>query len=98
MKHRLLLAVISALFSVNLIAAQITVCIIDAQVANNPQYYHLPNTATQLVCEIPDNTKQTLATLYQNGWRLIQVVNVDSRYQTKDNAVPSALLYFEKYF
>lgn len=76
--------------------ASITSCIIDGKVTGNPIYYHLPNQATFLVCDGINETGLTMTSLYARGWRLLQIVNVDSRLATKDQKVPSPMLYFEK--
>ena len=72
-------------------------CVIDHKVDNNPAYFHFPNKNSKLICE---NTSvgrfPTITTLYKKGWRLIEVVSVDSRLSTTDGRVPSSLLYFEK--
>ena len=77
-------------------AAEVTVCVIDGKIKNNPHYFSLPNTKTRLVCEIAQkNIRPTLGDLYRSGFRLIQVVPVPTRYSSAKNQ-PSPLLYFEK--
>ncbi len=98
MKNIIKLLILLLFFSNNnLFAKDITVCVIDGNSKNNPKYYHMPNTATRLVCELSKNSAvQTLATMYNSGWNLIQVVKVDARYTDKDKLAPSPILYFEK--
>ena len=90
---------ILALFisSSDLLAKEITVCVIDSNRKDNPKYYHLPNTASILVCELDKNSGlQTLRTLYSQGWSLIQILKVDSRYTNSVKVAPSPVLYFER--
>ncbi len=77
-------------------AAEVTVCVIDGKIKNNPHYFSLPNTKTRLACEIAQkNIRPTLGDMYRSGFRLIQVVPVPARYSSAKNQ-PSPLLYFEK--
>jgi hypothetical protein len=76
--------------------AEVTVCVIDGKIKNNPHYFSLPNTKTRLACEIAQkNIRPTLGDMYRSGFRLIQVVPVPARYSSAKNQ-PSPLLYFEK--
>lgn len=75
-------------------AGEITVCIINPNLENNPSYYHLPSTNSSLICG--QQGQQTLLSMYKQGWHLITVVNVDPRYTAKGGAVPSPALYFER--
>lgn len=87
MKAQFLLVVVAALglFSTAALAAdkaarppraQVTVCVIDTKAEKNPTYYGLATLLTRLKCEIPDTEDKilTLGALYNNGWRLVQVV------------------------
>ena len=106
LRGQFLLLVLAALLlvSVNSIHAEatghqkssITTCIVDGRDTGNPIYYHLPNRLTFLICDGINETGLTMASLYARGWRLLQIVNVDSRLATKDQKVPSPMLYFEK--
>ena len=95
-KGKIAIASLLLATSAQLSAAEVTVCVIDAKIKNNPHYYSLPNTKTRLMCEITQkNIRPTLGDLYRSGFRLIQVVPVPARYASAKNQ-PSPLLYFEK--
>ena len=76
---------------------ELAVCSIDAKVKKNSAYYHLPSVNTQLLCDIGPNTRiGTFEAFYNDKWRLIQIVNIDSRLSTKDKTVPYSLIYLER--
>jgi len=77
--------------------AEITVCIVDNAVPNNPVYYYLPTTGSVLRCEInrPDY-HPTLADLYADGWRLITVLDPKVKTKPGGGERPSPVFYLEK--
>ena len=79
---------------------QIVSCTVDPAKKDNPTYYHFAGVNTVLRCEMAGTDGQvlvgTLSQFYAEGWRLIEVMSVDSRLVTKDNTVPFSWLYLEK--
>ncbi|KAF3977071.1 MAG: hypothetical protein HFP77_08675 [Methylococcales symbiont of Iophon sp. n. MRB-2018] len=76
---------------------ELAVCSFDNSIEKNPAYYHLANPQTQILCDIGKNgISGTLSMLYNEGWRLIQVVNIDSRLTTATKSVPHSLMYLER--
>jgi hypothetical protein len=92
----LLAATVLCAFSANGMAAkQIMICVVDANLQNNPLYFKLPNTATRLRCEFSANNKRpNLRELYREGWELIDVVPVDPRASNQKPVSP--VLYLER--
>ncbi len=77
-------------------APQLTVCIVAGDIKKNPKYYSLPTTKTRLKCEVGNaQYRPTLRDLYRNGWRLIDMQQVDPR-EAKNKKFPSPLLYLER--
>jgi len=88
-----LLAVFS---SANAANKEVTVCIVDQKLKNNPQYFALPNTGTALICDkVANNVRPNLNDMYRNGWSLVQVVQPDPRLGG-GNKVVSPMIYFER--
>lgn len=77
--------------------AEVTVCIVDNAVPNNPVYYYLPTTGSVLRCEInrPDY-HPTLSELYADGWRLIAVMDPKVKTKPGGGERPSPVFYLEK--
>lgn len=76
---------------------ELAVCSVDTKIKNNPTYYHLASVNTKLLCDIGSNTRVgTFEAFYNDSWRLIQIVSVDSRLATKDKTVPYSLIYLER--
>ena len=76
---------------------ELAVCSVNTTVEKNPAYYHLPRITTKLLCNVGSTTRTgTFAAFYTDGWRLIQVVGIDSRLATKDKTVPYSLMYLER--
>jgi hypothetical protein len=78
-------------------AAEMTVCVADAGIKNNVLYLGvMATTQTRLICEIDKpNYRPTLRDLYQEGWRLVQVVGADWALAQGQNA-RSPLYYLER--
>lgn len=57
-------------------AGNITVCVIDTAMPKNPTYFGMATTQTVLKCELgaPQAAQTTLAALYKDGWRLVEIV------------------------
>jgi len=79
-------------------AAEMTVCIADARIPNNPRYLnYLATTQTRLICEINrDNYRPTLPDLYSEGWRLMQVVGGEQTPPQPGQTARSPLYYLER--
>ncbi len=80
---------------------QLISCSVDMQTTQNPTYYHLPGVNTVISCEQGGNAREdmlvgTLHDFYNEGWRLVQVVNIDNRLMTKTQSVPYSWLYLER--
>ena len=76
-------------------AAQILACIV-ADVEGNTSYYGTATTATKLKCELPNpDYLPTLADLYRQGWRLIQVLGGNHAI-AMGNRGPSPLYLLER--
>lgn len=99
MKTPHILGTLTLLFSLtNAGAAEITSCILDSAIKTNPRVYFFPITASALRCDhVTDSTSVTLGELYQQNWRLLQVVN-PVEFKQKDNATAytPVLLYLER--
>ena len=99
MKLPHILGTLALLFSLtNASAAEITSCILDSAIKTNPRVYFFPITASALRCDhVTDSTSVTLGELYQQNWRLLQVVN-PVEFKQKDNAAAytPVLLYLER--
>ena len=91
--------VVGLFFLVNAVVAapmEMTVCVTDQAMKENPQYYLLPNTKTRLLCERFDpKVRPRLVDMYKGGWRLLEVVKPDPRLVGMDK-VASPMLYFER--
>ncbi|KAF3982213.1 MAG: hypothetical protein HFP81_00430 [Methylococcales symbiont of Hymedesmia sp. n. MRB-2018] len=76
---------------------ELAVCSFDVNIEKNPAYYHLASPQTQILCEIGKNAiSGTLSAFYNEGWHLIQVVNIDNRLTTTTQQVPYSLMYLER--
>lgn len=77
---------------------ELSVCLVDTKSKNNLTYYHLPSINTKLVCDVSHKKVRTgtFEAFYNDGWRLIQVANVDSRLQTNKKSVPYSIIYLER--
>ena len=77
-------------------AKDVTVCINDPNINNNPTYYYLPNTTTRLLCELGNtNVRPTLRDMYRSGWELVTIQQIDPAV-VKNGKMPSPLMYFER--
>ncbi len=79
-------------------AAEIVACVV-APIPNNPAYYGTSTTITQLKCEFGNKDYYpTIAQLYQQGWRLIEVVQVPGaeRGLASGAQAASPLYFFER--
>lgn len=76
---------------------EIAACAVNTKVKNTASYHNLASVNTDIICDIGTNVVTgTLHILYNEGWRLIQVVSVDNRLSTKAKSVPHALMYLER--
>ncbi len=76
-------------------SAEITACVI-AGLQGNPSYYSTATTATRLKCELnAADYYPTLNELYQQGFRLIQVIGGDHA-MSLGNGGPSPLYLLER--
>lgn len=76
---------------------EIAACVVNSKVKKNPAYYHLPSVNTQVHCDIGTNAVTgTLDAFYSQGWRMIQVVNIDNRLTTAKKSVPYSMMYLER--
>jgi hypothetical protein len=74
---------------------QILACVV-AQLEGNPAYFGAATGATKLRCEIDNpNIYPTLAELYAEGWRLIEVLG-DDHAIAMGNRGPSPLYLLER--
>ena len=99
MKLPRILGTLALLFTLtNAGAAEITSCVLDTSIKTNPRVYFFPITASELRCDhVTDNTSVTLGELYEENWRLLQVIN-PVEFKQKDNAAgyTPVLLYLER--
>jgi len=79
-------------------AAEITTCVTDTSIKNNPAFYYFPITATQLRCDhIRENRSVTLSDLYAENWRLLQVIKpILVEQKDKKSAYTPPVLYLER--
>ncbi len=79
-------------------AAEITVCIADATIKNNPLYLGaMATTQTRLICEIDKpNYRPTLRDLYQDGWRLISMAGGERALAQAGESVRSPIYYLAR--
>jgi len=79
-------------------AAEITTCVTDTSIKNNPTFYYFPITVTRLRCDhVRSNTSVTLSDLYQDNWRLIQVIKpILIEQKDKKSAYTPPVLYLER--
>jgi len=79
-------------------ANEVTACIVDMDLPNNPVYYYLPTVASKLKCEIDRaDYHPTLQELYQDGWRIAAVI--DPKVKNRPGSPterPSAVFYMER--
>lgn len=76
---------------------EIAACIINGKAEKNPAYYHLASVNTQIHCDIGTNAVTgTLDAFYSQGWRLVQVINIDNRLTTAKKTVPYSMMYLER--
>lgn len=76
---------------------ELAVCSVDPSIEKNPLYYHLPSVSTVLLCDIGAKASTgAFRAFYNDGWRLIQIVKVDSRLMSTDKAVPYPSIYLER--
>ncbi len=76
---------------------ELAVCSVNTKVKKNPVYYHLPSVNSKLLCDIGANIRTgTFEAFYNDGWRLVQIVNIDNRLSTKNRTVPYSLIYLER--
>lgn len=75
-------------------ATEITVCVVDTNLKDNPVYQGKATSRTKLNCEkYKKNQRPTLDQLYADGWELIQVVAGDTK-RTKDGGLVSFPVYY----
>lgn len=78
-------------------ADEITACIVDDAIPNNPVYYYLPTTGSKLRCEMDDpDYHPTLQDLYADGWRLVEIVDPKVKLKPGANTRPSPVVYLER--
>ena len=79
-------------------AAEITTCIIDTSIKTNPRVYFFPVTSTGLRCDhVKNSASITLAELYNNNWRLLQVINpIEFSQKDKATGYTPVMLYLER--
>jgi len=79
-------------------AAEITTCILDTTIKTNPRVYFFPISVSKLRCDhIADNTAVTLAELYEQNWRLLQVVNpIEFKQKDSPAGYTPVLIYLER--
>ncbi len=78
-------------------AGEVTACIVDDAIPNNPVYYYLPTTGSKLRCEMDDpDYHPTLQDLYADGWRLVEIVDPKVKLKPGANTRPSPVLYMER--
>jgi|GEM_PF-3665280 len=82
----------------NASAAEITTCILDTTVKTNPRVYFFPISISKLRCDhITDNTAITLSELYEQNWRLLQVVNpIEFKQKDSPAGYTPVLIYLER--
>jgi len=74
---------------------RITACVV-ANLQGNPSYFGAATTMTRLKCELPDSgVNPTLAELYQQGWRVIEVLGGNHTISLGNNG-PSPLYLLEQ--
>jgi hypothetical protein len=75
--------------------AEVVACVV-ADTPENPAYYGMATTVTQLKCEFTNKDYlPTLGQLYKQGWRLIEVVGGDHAL-SMGNRGPSPLYFLER--
>jgi len=90
------LPLLAACWSFPAQGAQIIACVVADNLQGNPTYFGMATTVTKLRCEIANKDFfPTLPLLYQQGWRLIQVVGGDHAMST-GNRGPSPLYFLER--
>jgi len=86
------------LFLTNTAATEITTCVVDSSLKTNPRVYFFPISSTHLRCDhITDNTSVTLSELYEENWRLLQVINpIEFKQKDSGAGYTPVLLYLER--
>jgi hypothetical protein len=96
---RLKLCILCAVFGVStgsLYAAEVNVCYAEQGNAN-PMYMDLATTQTRFICFGTDKRfRPTFNELYENGWRLAQIVDGKAFKNQKGVQVRVPLYYFER--
>jgi hypothetical protein len=79
-------------------SAEMVICVVNREVENNPTYYGLAITKSEMLCETTDGKKlkASLGRLHQQGWEISQVIGEGWLGYKTDKDYRSPVYYMKK--